>query len=343
MKGMTKEGGDKAWDVSGGVKSRPLRYGFAVLASLAAVPLTSWTAPLVGHHTAFYEFFHIAILLSAFYGGPGPGVLAATLSFFLLDYYYIPPIKGFALNGHFFRLGLFEALALVTSFLSGRLRRVKHEAVEKAVLEVSAREQRRLGHDLHDGLCQTLAGVRLMVEDLIEKRGPDARDEELEQVQRRLTEALDEAYNVSRGLYPVELETNGLMSALEELADNTSRRHPVACRFECPQPVTARDNEAATHLYRIAQEAVVNAIKGGKAGRILMSLEDKGDSGLLIVADNGGGLGNGPSRKGLGMKIMEYRAQVVGAVLDFRSPQEGGTVVTCSFPKADSPEARHGG
>jgi signal transduction histidine kinase len=354
------------------LRSSFLNYGVAVMASVIAGLLTKWIDPFMGS-ASFFEFFHLAIVLSAFHGGLGPGMVTATMSFLILDYFFIPPLNAFALGPHLLGLVLFEALAVLTSVLSGKLRSAKqrieraHEELEerirqrteelsqanarllqevaqrreaeRAILEVSTREQHRLGQDLHDGLCQTIAGVRLMVEHLRENDGAGART--LETIDTQLTDALDQAYAISRGLYPVELETNGLMSALHELAAKLSKIHPVQCRFLCPRPGAIVDNTMATHLYRIAQEAAVNGIKGGKASRIHVKLIHRGPRAVLSIADNGTGLGNTAVRKGMGLTMMEYRARLINAELVFRSRRRGVTLVTCSFTTDARPESEH--
>jgi signal transduction histidine kinase len=344
-------------------------YGIAILTSGLAGVLTGWISPFMGS-ASFFELFHMAVVVSAFCGGLGPGLLAATISFLVLDYFYIPPLNAFALGPHLWRMVLFAAVAVLTALLSGKLKRGKQELerahaeledrirerteelsrahrrlveevaqrrdAERATLEAIAREQRRLGQDLHDGLCQTLAGVRLMVENLQARTGGVSR--ELDTVETQLAEALGQAYTISRGLYPVELETNGLMSALGELAARVSTVHPVQCRFRCPRPVAIHDNALAIHLYRIAQEAVVNGIKGGKASRVHLALHDRGATALLSIADNGTGFGNAPAPPGMGLKIMEHRARMINGELRFRSRRAGGTLVTCAFPTGAPPD-----
>jgi len=352
------------------LRSSRLGYGVAITASVLAWAVTKWAGPFMASASCS-EFFYMAVVVSAFYGGLGPGILSATLSFFMLDYLLVPSRSAWALGPHLLRLVLFEALAIVTSLLSGRLKKAKREIqraqvqlenhirrrteelsqtnerlveevaqrreAEKAILDVIDREQRRLGQDLHDGLCQTIAGVRLMVEDLRGKVGGGSRDL-AEMIEGQLTEALDQAYAIARGLYPVELETNGLTPALEELAAKMSKIHPVRCQFRCPRSVGIHDNAVATHLYRIAQEAVINAIKGGKASRIRVRLRHRGAMMVLSIADNGTGLAGGPARQGMGLKLMEHRARLINAELMFRSRSGGGTLVTCSFPALPPPE-----
>ena len=352
------------------LRASRLGYGVAIVASVLAWAVTRSVSPFMATQP-FCGFFDLGVVVSAFYGGLGPGILSATLSFLMLDDFFVPPPSAWALGPHLLRPVLFGALAILTGLLSGRLKRAKRELerarvelenrirrgteelsranerlveevaqrreAERAILDVSDREQRRLGQDLHDGLCQTIAGARLLVEDLRGKVGGGSQDL-AETIEGQLTEALDQAYAISRGLYPVELETNGLTSALEELAAKMSKIHLVRCHFRCPQSVAICDNAVATHLYRIAQEAVINAIKGGKADRIHVRLGHRGAMVVLSIADNGTGLASGPARRGMGLKLMEHRARLINAELTFRSRSRGGTLVTCSFPVLPPPE-----
>jgi len=342
------------------------RYGFAIAALGLSLPLTKWANTL--SENTLSEVFQGAVVLSALYGGFGPGMLAAAGSILALDYFFIPPLYTLNLGvKDLFRLAIFGGVALLTSSLSDRLKRAKADLerssaelenrvqerteqlsrankelvgeivqrteAEKAILEISNREQRRLGEDLHDGLCQQLAAIKLLSEDVTEKlserAAPEAKEAEL--IESRVREALAQADNISRGLYPVELETNGLMAALQEMADKISRVYPVTCRFECEMPVLVPNVTLATHLYRIAQEAVINAIKGGKATAITIRLRTRGLRGVLMVADNGIGFQKTSARQGMGLKMMGYRARMILSSLAFRSGSKGGTIVRCRF------------
>ena len=209
---------------------------------------------------------------------------------------------------------------------------VRLRAAERAVVEISEREQRRLGQDLHDGLSQSIAGVKLMAERV--RQGLQAaqlsQSKDLEVIERRLAEALLHVDTISRGLYPIELETNGLTAALADLARRLSATEPVDCRFSAPQPISL-GGVRANHLYRIAQEAVSNAIKGGRATQIRIQLSAKGHRASLIVADNGIGFHRGPRRQGMGLHLMESRSRLIDATLSFRARPRGGTVVSCAF------------
>jgi len=353
--------------------SRVARYGFAILSTGVALLFTHSIRRFATN--SFFDLFQAAVVLSAWYGGFGPGALASGLSVLVLDYFFIPPLHAFELGpADVFRLVIFGAVALLTSSLSARLkeaksdlersydqleRRVQERTVElsrtnthltdeieqrrraeKAILEVSNREQRRLGEDLHDGLCQMLAGLRLLSEQvkkqLSAKSAPEAKDVEL--IDAGLGDALAQADSLARGLYPVELETHGLMSALQELVDKIPKIYPVVCRFTCQQPVLIHDSTVATHLYRIAQEAVINAIKGGKAKRVTLRLRLRGSHVVLSIADNGIGFGKGQPRQGMGLQMMNNRARMINATLKFHRLPSRGTMVLCAFQSEQKKE-----
>ena len=206
--------------------------------------------------------------------------------------------------------------------------------LERELLEISNREQRRIGHDLHDGVCQQLAGIAYLVDilgDKLQEKGA-AESGEAEKIGALISEATVQARAVARGLFPVRLEENGLVSALEEFADTASSRFKIQCDFLCQKPPTSVDSETALHLYYITQEAVLNAARHGKASTVTISLRPEGNQFRLSVQDNGCGFRlAGSNRNGMGVRIMRYRAKVVGATLDLQSTPESGTLVTCVF------------
>jgi two-component system sensor kinase FixL len=206
--------------------------------------------------------------------------------------------------------------------------------LEKEILDVSERERRSIGQGLHDGLCQHLAGIELMSQVLEQNL---ARKSQLEAVQagkiaEHVREAIAQTRMLSRGLSPVALEADGLMSALHELAGTITTLFGIECRFECRHPILIQNNSAATHLYRIAQEAINNALKHGKARKVVMALDKSGDSVHLRITDNGSGF---PAvlkpNAGMGLQIMRYRAGMIGASLDIQRANGKGTAVVCVF------------
>jgi PAS domain S-box-containing protein len=207
--------------------------------------------------------------------------------------------------------------------------------LENEILEISEREQRRIGNDLHDGLCQELAGIELMCQVLEQKLSAKSKPEsrQVDEIAQHIRETITHTRKLARGLSPVELETNGFMSALHELAANAQRLFQINCRLECPEPVLIRNHQHATHLFRITQEAVNNAVKHGDAEHVVISLKPEGGKIKLAVTDDGRGFTLPPDKKntGMGLHIMKYRAGMADAVLDVHSVPGKGTIVTCIF------------
>jgi len=208
--------------------------------------------------------------------------------------------------------------------------------LETAVMEVSGREQRRIGQDLHDGLGQLLTGIAFMSkvqeQRLVDNGAPEAA--EASKIVRLVNEAIHKARELSRGLMPGLAKPNGLMSSLEQMAHEVEEVFGVSCRFYSDEPLLMRDATVASHLYHIAQEAVSNAIKHGKAKRIEIHLRSRNSSGVLMVRDTGCGISPGPrEHSGMGLDIMKHRASMIGGALVIASNGHG-TTVTCRFPVA---------
>lgn len=222
----------------------------------------------------------------------------------------------------------------------------KRIQLEREILEISEGESRRIAQDLHDGLGQLLVGAAYLCNglhrELTARSLPEARP--LNQILKVLREGIAQTRSLSRGLHPVKPEPNGLMVALAELVRRTTKLFHIRCHFACPHPILIADNIIATHLYRIAQEAVTNAIKHGKPGRIEVGLSETPNRILIAVKDNGAGISARSRRKlGLGLRIMEYRAGVIGGSLAIQNLAGGGTAVICSIAKSSrlSPSPRY--
>ena len=207
--------------------------------------------------------------------------------------------------------------------------------LEKTILEVSGREQRRIGQDLHDGLGQHLTGIAFMSkvqeQKLVEKSLPEAGD--AAKIVKLVNEAINKTRELARGLLPVVSDARGLMSALQQWAGEVEDLFGVSCRFHCFAPVLIHDDTVATHLYYIAREAVNNAIKHGHASQIVIRLAADQEQGVLTITDNGSGIADIPANNaGMGRHLMGYRARVIGGSLEIQRVPVGGTVVTCLFP-----------
>ena len=215
----------------------------------------------------------------------------------------------------------------------------EREQLERALLEISAREQRRIGQDLHDGLGQHLTGVAFMAKvheaKLTEKQMSDAAD--AAKIVKLVNEAIHKTRELARGLLPVVSDAQGLMSALQLWAGEVEDLFGISCRFKCEKAVLIHDDAKATHLYHIAQEAVNNAIKHGQARSIRIKLATENGWGTLIIVDDGTGIDEDRApNHGMGLHIMSYRAGMIGGRLEIRQSPPHGTSVTCVFPLAST-------
>jgi len=212
----------------------------------------------------------------------------------------------------------------------------ERKRLQNEILEISEREQRRIGNDLHDGLCQELAGIELMCQVLEQKLAARSKSDSAQagEIARHIRGAISHTRKLARGLSPVELQVNGFMSALHELAANVQERFGIECRLECPETVLIRNHVVATHLFRIAQEAINNALKHGQARRLVVAVKPADGKFKLTVTDDGLGFKAGvPTGAGMGLHIMKYRAAMSEAVLEVASEPGAGTTVTCVFAK----------
>jgi len=212
----------------------------------------------------------------------------------------------------------------------------ERKRLEKEILEISEREQRRIGQDLHDGLCQHLAGIEMLSQVLAQRLAARNKNgaARATEIAKAVREAIMQTRLLARGLSPVTLESEGLMSALAELAFNTEKIFGVYCVFDCRKTVKFDDQAAATHLFRIAQEAVSNAIKHGKAKLITIRLHEEPAYLRLSVTDNGGGFPDKFSGgTGMGLRIMQTRIGMIGGSVTFDRNPGGGVRVTCTAPK----------
>jgi signal transduction histidine kinase len=226
-----------------------------------------------------------------------------------------------------------ERTAALTKEIEVRLR------IERELIGVSEREQRRLGQDLHDSLCQHLTGTALagqvLAQKLVDCRMSDAASH-AENVVDLIEAAITQSRSLARALSPVELFAEGLPQALEEFARTTSLLFNVACTFEYEGNLSIANADAAAQLYRIAQEAVGNAIKHGRATEIVITLADGMDGPQLCVEDNGIGVPDVvPQNGGMGLRIMAHRAHVAGGTFEIRRNNTGGTRVRCAIPWRD--------
>ena len=208
--------------------------------------------------------------------------------------------------------------------------------LERELLKAGERERKRVGRDLHDGLGQLLTGIGFLSKTLsqsLKERG-DQDAEEAAEITTLVENAIDQTRSLSKLLLPVELEVNGLEAALQRLKSHVSVVYGITCELKTGSYSPIQDPEIALHMYRVAQEAVHNAVRHGKPSKVVVTLSTRSGKTRLHVADDGIGLPEGADQKGggLGLRTMQYRAQTIGATLTVSRRKKGGTEVYCELP-----------
>lgn len=328
---------------------------FFVLACLGVLTLVGLVDYLTGFEVSFSVFYLLGIGLAVWFVSKGFGLLLSILSV------AVWLVGDIAAGAHYsspfipvWNVAVVTAFYFIVVWLLARLRSLQkelenrvqqrtialtqemteRERLEKEILNVVEREQQRIGHDLHDSLGQHLTAAALagkvLSDQLADQPVPAA-------AARRVVALVEDGIaltrTLARGLTPVELAADGLMEAFEELSDSTSERFRVECRFECDVPVLIPEAVTATHLYRIAQEAINNAIKHGQSKHIIMQPAKTEAGAVLEILDDGAGLPDPlPAQHGMGLRIMAHRATMIGGALTVRRGPGGGTVVTCTVP-----------
>lgn len=333
-------------------KSRQIICLLGFVSILLIGVLNYYTSP----HISSSLFYLLPILFLTHFAGHTVGIAAAVLAtclWFVADVtqstiysdVWVPILNALM------RLGVFLIVVWLVSGMRALMdtleQRVAHRTqellresaerreLEKRILEISEREQARMGQDLHDGLCQHLVGtafsVNLLQQKLKVKGHPEAGD--VFKIASLLDESITQARRLARGLYPVRIEDLGLATALEELAASMQGMYYVDCEFQGQGDAVELDPLVAVHLYRIAQEAVTNAVKHARPRQVLILLQSTPAAISLRVEDDGIGIAassrsTGDS-SGLGLRIMEFRARMIDARFHIEPRSEGGTVVSC--------------
>jgi signal transduction histidine kinase len=209
--------------------------------------------------------------------------------------------------------------------------------LEQEIVRVSEREQMRIGQDLHDGLCQNLAAIdcaaACLRADLEARALPEADTARM--IQSLLKDAVVEARNLARGIFPVQMDAEGLPAALQELVSTTNRLRQVPVMLEVHGDVKIGDPQVGMHLYRIAQEALSNAVRHAEAHRVDIELTRETKGVTMIIADNGRGFrALHSSSPGMGLRTMRYRARLIDAEFSVDTQPAGGTLIRCCVPLA---------
>ena len=336
-------------------KRQPLWLLYAeALAQLAACGFLDY---ITGYELAVYPIYAVPILFMVWFGGRTPSAVISVVG--TLVWWWADVAAGHVYSNTWLqawdvvvRLIFFLVVAFAgwvskenRDTMDARVRLLERsQRLESEIISVSERERQRIGRDLHDGVCQYLAAIGLTADLLRQNLALEnhPRAGSAGEIATLLQDAVDRAREVARGLSPVDRDEGGLESALEELANSTTRLTGTACDFICPEPLPVRDNIRAVHLFRIAQEAVGNATRHARARRIIIALEASDGDLSLRVSDDGVGFDPAAVTAragGMGLNTMRYRTRALGGALEIYPNTPKGTVVACTTSHGAAPGA----
>ena len=307
--------------------------------------LVGWADYITGWRWSLFVFYAVPISLASWWGGRSVGFYMALVCWAVWGFEYFQN-QEHENKIEYLLLGVSRLAYFSLAAVGGATIRYRQETdatriraleelrqMEQDIVAVSEHEQQRIGQDLHDGICQQLAAItcaaRALADDLRAKELPEADD--AEQIEAELSETVGEARSLARGIFPVHVDRTGLSAALRNLAENTTRMTGIPVELADWSEVQVQDPDVAMHLYRIAQEALSNAVKHSGASAITITLRPMGDTLELRVDDNGRGFSSKAHGKvsGMGQRTMRYRARALGAYLEIEPGPEGGTSVCC--------------
>ncbi|MBD3322137.1 MAG: hypothetical protein GF350_13650 [Chitinivibrionales bacterium] len=207
--------------------------------------------------------------------------------------------------------------------------------LERTLTEMEARQRERIGHDLHDGIGQYLTGVAFKCKALEQQllAGTAVSVSDLAEIKDLVNQAAQQVNQLSKGLSPIDTQQEGLFAAIEELCDTTEKTFSIPCSIVYPPDLRINNSIIANHLYRIVQEGIINSVKHSGTHAIAVSFGLQNKNALLTIADNGIGITKKKKEpSGMGLRIMKYRAQLIGATLKISSSKNKGTTIECLFP-----------
>ena len=299
-----------------------------------------------------FVFYTIPIFGIGWYGGKKAAisfaVASAMISWFAnLQSHPYPSLLGYAWSVANRLVGFLFVAFCGTSMRGYRdATQAKMDALERTgrlereIVRTSEREQMRIGQDLHDGVCQNLAAIDCATECLkaeLEAKGL-ATVATARGIQKLLRDTIVDARNLARGIFPVHMDADGLSAALGDLVSTTNQLRQASITFEASDNIQIKDPQTAMHLYRIVQEALSNAMKHAHASEVSVSLMQSGAAVTITVSDNGRGFDSAASStEGMGLRTMQYRANLIGAKVTVKSRPRSGTLVICSAQAPSAP------
>lgn len=328
------------------------------IACLILAGLIGYVDYLTGYEHSMLLFYFLPISLAAWYADMGFGIIIAALcvtTWVLADLASgIPAVGlwniGMAFASYALLAGLVSKLGTLVRELDRRVEErtaayeremAERRRLDQEIARVADRERRRLGHDLHDKLGQHLTGTALaaqvLKEKLAAKYSPETSD--AEKLVRCLEEGIDFTRNLARGFFSPELRAEGLVVALQNLADTVTEQSGIHCVLHCDEFIPIHDSTVANQLYRIAQEAVTNSVKHAAARHIDIQLTMTGSELCLSVVDDGIGFPDKPGSEGLGLHLMRHAAGLTGGSFDINRNGGKGTVATFKVMHLESQTA----
>ena len=312
---------------------------------------------LTGYEILFSIFYLVPVAIAAWYVGSAfaAGIAVASVGAWLIGdraagaaySHSFVPVWNFAitLSFYFVVVVLLRRLRSMQDELESRVRLrtaalteeiAERQRLEQEILDIGERERQSIGRDLHDSLGQILTGTALAGQVVQEKLAAQGLSEaaEVSRLVSLVEEAIEMTRGLSRGLDPLDIEGRGVALALEELVARTNALSDVRCLFQSVGELSILDRIAATHLYRIAQEAMTNALKHAHASTIVVRLDREATLVRLTILDNGRGIPDAAHRRaGLGLRIMAHRAAMIGGTLTVWRGAKGQTTVECRVPE----------
>jgi signal transduction histidine kinase len=318
------------------------------IACLVLAGIIGYVDYVTGYEHSMLLFYFLPICLAAWSANFAFGimiVIVCVITWVLADLASGIPALGFwnigmAFASYVLFAGVVSKLGTVVRELDRRVdertaayerEMVERRRLDQEIAQVADRERRRLGHDLHDKLGQHLTGTALAAQVLKEKLAarccPETSD--AERLVHCLEEGIDFTRNLARGFFSPELRAEGLVVALQNLAETISEQSGISCVLRGDELISIHDSTVANQLYRIAQEAVTNSVKHAAASHIDIRLAMDGPELCLSVVDDGVGFPDNPRSEGLGLHLMRHAAALSGGTFDIRRNGGKGTIATC--------------
>jgi signal transduction histidine kinase len=329
-------------------RSQP--HGWLLVEALALAIIIGFIDYLTGYEVAFWPFYSVPVLLILWYGNRKLAVVISVVS--TVAWLWADKASGHVYSNEWFRLWdatvrlIFFCLVIFAGWtfrqqrdaIRARLELLERsQQLEEEIISISEREQQRIGRDLHDGVCQILVAIGFTASMVSRElqRESHVLAKTAAEIADFLQDAARQTRDLARGLSPVDRDEGGLESALDELAASTSRLAGISCSFVRPGLAHIHENTQAIHLFRIAQEALANAIKHGRAKTLVITLEAGEGACSLRISDDGIGFApNGSKKTGMGLSIMRYRARMIGGTLEIQTNAPTGTIVACTIEKS---------